>query len=124
MYQRLYFFFFFSFSSAWMQYYLLKKRKKELMDQKLAKAAKHHAHRMMRKHLEEWTVSLLLLLKQIIIWYGNCPKILYTNFSDKMAYRLCGPRSDCSRRRRSSLIRVYIVCFSTKYFVKQMQYKN
>ena len=43
--------------SAWMQYYLLKKRKKEELERKMAKAAKHHAHRMMRKHLEEWTVS-------------------------------------------------------------------
>ena len=47
--------------SAWMQYYLLKKRKKEELERKMAKAAKHHAHRMMRKHLEEWTVSGVFL---------------------------------------------------------------
>ena len=49
--------------SAWMQYYLLKKRKKEELERKMAKAAKHHAHRMMRKHLEEWTVSDVFVCK-------------------------------------------------------------
>ena len=59
-----------------------------------------------------------LLLKKT---YGNCPKILYTVVSDKMAY---ANNVDPDQTARSSLIRVYTVCHSTLYFKKQLPKKQ
>ena len=41
--------------------------------------------------------------------YSKCPKILYTSVSDKIAYAI-------AYAIRSSLVRVYTVCHSTKNF--------
>ena len=48
----------------------------------------------------------------------NVLKFCIQNFICKQ----CRPRSDCSRR--SSLIRVYTICHSTKYFQKQLHRKQ
>ncbi|XP_061187510.1 F-box and leucine-rich repeat protein 13-like isoform X3 [Saccostrea echinata] len=40
--------------SAWMQYYLHKKKKKRAMEKKMQIAALHHAHRILRVHLNVW----------------------------------------------------------------------
>ena len=58
----------------------------------------------------------------LVFIYGKCHKLLNTIVSDKMTYAKCRPRSDCSWR--SSLIRVYTVCYSTKYFKKQLHKKH
>ena len=55
------------------------------------------------------------------------PKISYINVSDKMTfandfYKQCRPRWDCPWR--SSLIRVYTVCHSTRYLKKKKKKKK
>ena len=49
--------------------------------------------------------------------YGKCPKILYTKVSDKIAYAN-SVDPDQTALLRSSLIMIYTVCHSTKYFKK------
>ncbi|XP_076469222.1 F-box and leucine-rich repeat protein 13-like isoform X1 [Babylonia areolata] len=39
---------------SWMQYFLMRKKKQERLNAKLAVAAKHHAHRMLRVHIHIW----------------------------------------------------------------------
>ena len=39
-----------------MQYFLMRKKKAEILNAKLAMAAKHHAHRMLRVHIHIWKV--------------------------------------------------------------------
>ncbi|XP_070192734.1 F-box and leucine-rich repeat protein 13-like isoform X2 [Littorina saxatilis] len=39
---------------SWMQYFLMRKRKAELLNAKMAMAAKHHGHRMLRVHIHIW----------------------------------------------------------------------
>lgn len=46
--------------SAWMQYYLHKKKKKMAMEKKMTRAALHHAHRILRVHLNVWRVGASL----------------------------------------------------------------
>ena len=52
--------------------------------------------------------------------YGKCPKMLYTNIYDKMTYATVQTQI----RMRSSLIRVFTVCHSTKYCKKLMHKKQ
>ena len=52
--------------------------------------------------------------------YGKCPKISYTKVFDKYSICIWPLLSD----RRSSLIRVYPVCHSTKNFKKQLHKKK
>ena len=49
--------------------------------------------------------------------YGKCPKISYTNVSDKMAY------ANSANPDQSAPEGVYTVCHSTKSFNKQL-HKN
>ena len=53
--------------------------------------------------------------------YGKCPKISYTNVSDKVAY---ANSADPDLTAPSSLIRVYTVCHSTEYLKKQLHKKQ
>ena len=55
--------------------------------------------------------------------YGKCIKISYTKVSDKMAYANSAD-PDQTAPERSSLIRVYTVCHSTKYFKKELHKKQ
>ena len=55
--------------------------------------------------------------------YGKCPKILNTKVSDKMTYAN-SVDPDQTAPEGSSLIRVYTVCHSTKYSMKQLHKKQ
>ena len=42
-----------------MQYSLLKKKRIEYMSYQMERAEQHHAHRLMKVHLDEWKVKLI-----------------------------------------------------------------
>ena len=50
--------------------------------------------------------------------YGHCPKILYTIFFDKISH------ANSADPNQTAPMRIYNVCYSTKYFVKQMHEKQ
>ena len=52
--------------------------------------------------------------------YTKCPKISNSKVSNKMTYANSA-NPDQTAPEGSSLIRVYTVCHSTKYFKKQLQ---
>ena len=64
-------------------------------------------------------MSSRVQIKGVLKGYGKCPKILNTKVSDKMIYAISADPDQTA----PSLIRVYTVCFSIKYF-KQHLHKN
>ena len=54
--------------------------------------------------------------------YSKCPKISNTSFWKNATCKECIPRSDSSWR--TSLIRVYTVCYSTRYCTKELHEKH
>ena len=54
--------------------------------------------------------------------YAKCPQISYTKVSDEIAYSYSADPDQTAPR--SSLIRVYTVCHSNKYFKKQLHKKQ
>ena len=82
--------------------------------------------KMAEKHLSvsctctwNWVLFQELLEKKC---YGKCPKISYTKVWQNGICKQCRSRSDCCFR--SSLIRVYNVCCSTKCIKKQLHKKK
>lgn len=54
-------------NSAWISFFLTKKRMRWEMAMKIMKAKRHHAHRLMRVHLNEWKVCKLTLCTSLEI---------------------------------------------------------
>ena len=65
-------------------------------------------------------MSLQILCVKMV--YGKCPKISNIKVSEKMTY--ANSADPHQTAPEGGLIRVYIVCHSTKYFKKQLHKKQ